>query len=388
MKYESRLKEAMDRAINRQEEVGAALVLMKDGVQVMHYATGMANLERKIPMREDSICHAFSCTKIATSIAVMKLMEQGLIDIDWNLDSVLPEFAQPYLLKDGKKTPTIHKIKIRDLLNMTSGIPYPGDDTEEMKATNACWKDETERILRENGSTTRDFIRQISECPLLFEPGEQWMYGASADVLGAVIEVITGKKLSEYLSEILFKPLGMSDTAFYLPKEKMDRAAIIYDHVWAGKKPDAYSDPFLCITTPQEAPQFESGGAGLFSTALDYAKLGMMLADKGHWGETEILGRKTVEFMAANGINDRQRRTFNWDSVKGCGYANLVRVIQDKNAAGLEANIGTFGWDGWAGTYQFCDPTERLSITLFVQRCGAGTSQLARNITNIVYGML
>ena len=147
------------------------------------------------------------------------------------------------------------------------------------------------------------------------------------------------------------------------------------------KKPDWVN---LCIYDYDEPPAFESGGAGIFTTARDLSLLGAELSN----GGSGVISRSAVRFMQQNGLTDEQRKTFDWDSCRGYGYGNLVRILERPNEAGLLAPAGSFGWDGWTGTYLLNDPENKISITVFVQRCGAGTTQLSRNIVNAAYAAL
>ena len=216
---------------------------------------------------------------------------------------------------------------------------------------------------------------------MVFQPGAEWSYGSSADILGGVVEAVSGKSFAGYLRENIFEPLCMEDTGFCCPKEKRDRFAVIYD----GDKPLEWVN--LCIYDYEKEPAFQSGGAGIFTTANDLAKLGAALSN-GEYKGRKVLGRKTIDFMRQNGLNSQQRRTFNWDSCRGFGYANLMRTLEDPNASGLLASRGSFGWDGWTGTFILNDPAERLSTVLFIQRAGAGTSDLARSFVNGVYSQV
>lgn len=376
----------MDRCIENHEEIGATFLLTKDGKEAMKYSSGLADKENGVLMDENTICRAFSCTKVVTSICAMLLMERGQLDISWDLERFLPEFSEPCYIRNGNKMRSSRGIKIRDLLNMTSGIPYPGECCEGIEETQKVWSQLENSINKGKSMSTLEFAKAIGKCPIAFDVGEHWMYGASADILGAVIEIISGKKLGEFMRENLFLPLGMNDTAFFVPKEKMDRLSVLYEN--SGESPKRYTGVNLCIHDTNTPPAFESGGAGLFSTAADYSKLGAMLSNGGTYQDKRILGRKTIEFMAANGLTQQQKETLNWGSTIGHGYANFVRIVEDRNQAGTFASCGAFGWDGWTGTYLLCDPVEKVSVTLFIQRCGAGTTQLSRDIVNAVYAML
>ncbi|MBR3537795.1 MAG: beta-lactamase family protein [Eubacterium sp.] len=371
----------MEHFINTKEENGASLVVTRHGIPVFTKSSGCADVEKGTPFTEDTICRIYSCTKLATGVACMMLMERGLLDVGERLEVYLPEFENPYFIRDGKKIQS-PSIRIRDLLNMTSGIPYPGEGTEGIEGTNELWYRLDQSIRDGNSMSTRGFARGVAKNPLMFSAGDHWMYGASADVLGAVVEVISGMSFAEFLEKEIFRPLGMTDTAFYVPKEKRDRLGVLYDS--AGENPTRPDQVNLCIYDFEELPAFQSGGAGLFSTARDYAKLGAVLS----FGHSGILNRRTVDFMRENGLSPFQRTGFDWESLWGYGYGNLVRCVENRNLAGTLATEGAFGWDGWTGTYVLVDPAEELSITLFLQRANSGTTRMSRSVVNAVYGDL
>lgn len=428
----SHVKNVMDDCIARKEENGASLVVTKAGKPVFTYSAGLADVEQGIPFTEDTICRAYSATKVITAAACMLLVERGQLDIGERLEVYLPEFAEPYTLKSGRKVPS-PSIRVRDLLNMTSGIPYPGDGAEGIEGTNDLWGRLDESIRDGNSMTTLGFAKGVAKNALMFPSGEKWMYGASADVLGALIERISGQSFSKFLRENILSPLEMQDTAFYVPEEKKDRLAVLYET--AGEHPTRPSYVNLCIYDFEEEPAFQSGGAGLFSTAKDYAKFAAALSvcgggtdfstdekwqradaittqtsasDKtiqtpGAGKETQsletggtvssvntsrLLRPATLSFLRENGLTSAQRISYDWENLWGYGYGNLVRMVENRNQAGTLASVGSFGWDGWTGPYVLIDPEQQISITLFLQRAGAGTTRLARNVVNAVYGTL
>ena len=241
---------------------------------------------------------------------------------------------------------------------------------------------------REQGEKvdTQEYVRQLATVPLCFQPGERWMYGYSADILGGVIEAVSGRRFGQFLKEELFDPLGMTDTGFFVPEDKLGRFAQYYDwteqdglKVHVGSHLGEYYG---------EDVAFESGGAGLVSTLDDYRRFASMLVHKGEHEGRRILGRKTVEFMAQNRLSSGQRETLNWDSVRGYGYGCLMRVLMDQGAAGYNGSLGEFGWDGWTGNYVAMDFSEELVFLYFIQRCGAGATPLVRKLKTVTYGAL
>ena len=384
------VRKVMDDFIARKEENGASLVVTKGGEPVFTYSAGLADVEQGVPFTEDTICRAYSATKVVTGVACMLLVERGQLDIGERLEVYMPEYAGPYYVREGQRIAS-PSIRVRDLLNMTSGIPYPGDGAEGIGETNDLWGRLDESILDGNSMTTQGFAKGVAKAPLMFPAGEKWMYGASADVLGALIERITGQSFGQFLRENILDPLGMKDTAFYVPKEKRDRLAVLYDN--AGDHPTKTSYVNLCIYDYEEEPAFQSGGAGLFSTARDFARFAGGLAGGAMEGDTatdasikRILQPRTIDFMRENGLKPEQRVSYDWENLWGYGYGNLVRCIENRNQAGSLASVGSFGWDGWTGPYVLIDPDAEISVTLFLQRAGAGTTRLARNVVNAVYG--
>lgn len=370
-----KISEVMENAVKSGEEVGAAAVIVKDGEPVGEYACGYADVNNKKPMKTDTICRMFSCSKITTAIAAMICLERGLIAMEDELCRFIPEFDHSEYYSDGKMIPCSRRIKIADLLNMTSGIAYPCDE-KGAEAINTVWYELDKSYRDGNMLSTMEFAKRAAACPLLFDVGEKWMYGSSADIMGAVVEAASGMEYRDFLKRYIFDPLGMNDTDFFVPKEKRDRLAKLYE--CAGKEPKEFTGTNLAIFDFEEKPNFQSGGAGLFSTADDYAKLGAALSTDGRG----IISRKTVDFLSVNSLSDKQRESFVWDSCKGCGYANFMRIVENRNNSGMIVSDSSFCWDGWTGTYLMMDPKEKLSISLTLQRTGAGTTRLAKAVIN------
>lgn len=376
-----RVSEIVERTVKNKSENGAAVVITRDGKPVYSFSSGTADFDKNMSFGTNTICRAFSCSKVVTGTACMMLMERGLLDTSWELGWIIPEFTGAYYVRNGERIES-PAVRIRDLLNMTSGVAYPGDGHEGCDGMNGLWGRLDESIRNGSSMTTLEFAAEAGKQPLMFPAGQEWMYGSSADILGAVVEKVSGMRFSEFLRKNIFAPLRMDDTAFFVPQEKRDRLAFLYET--AGNEPKKPSYVNLCIYDYDSAPAFESGGAGLFTTAEDLSKLGAALSDGGHG----IISPRAIDFMRENGLDDEQRKTFNWEAVRGYGYGNLVRCLENRNVAGTLASKGAFGWDGWTGTYLLCDPEERMSVTVFVQRCGAGTTQLARDVVNAAYSLI
>lgn len=380
----------VDRLLQKELEAGrvkgvSALVLHR-GREIYCDSFGFADAERGIPMRRDTIIRLYSMTKPVTAAAVLLLAERGELDLLDAVADYLPCFRKVRVWDEKQgELPAERNITVLDLLNMTSGITYPDEATEPGRRMQSVVEGFVERRKKGERVDTQEYARGIASVPLLFQPGEKWHYGFSADVLGALVEAVSGKSYGAFLREEFFEPLDMPDTGFFVPGNKLARFAQAYDATEAGLVPHTGSHLGEYYG---EDVAFESGGAGLVSTLDDYSHFAGMLTHKGIYGEKRILGRKTVEFMTRNHLTEKQRSTYDWDSVRGYGYGCLMRVLTDQGAAGSNASPGEYGWDGWTGNYVTMDPAEDLVLLYFIQRCGAGTTQTVRRLRMLTYGAL
>ncbi len=369
-------KETMDTLIKTQVDSGyvsgASALVLKDDKEAYFYAYGYADKENGTPMKRDTIIRLFSMTKPITAAAVMILVERGELEVRDAVSKYLPEYADVKVWTEGGLVPPERPITIWDLLNMTSGIPYPGEVDEPGRRMGAVLKELIDRRLSGEMVNTREYARKMAKVPLCFQPGDRWMYGFSADILGAVVEVVSGMRYSEFLQKELFEPLEMTDTGFFVPAEKRERFAQFYEWCEEEKVLKPFTRSHLGEYYHEDVA-FESGGAGLTSTLDDYSHFATMMLHEGVYKGRRILGKKTVEFMTQNHLTEHQRRTCNWDSIKGYGYGCLMRVLMDKSVANTNAPLGEYGWDGWAGDYMTIVPQDNMIIMYFIQRCAAGT---------------
>ncbi len=383
-------RETMDRILRQEVEQGkvpgaSALVLCR-GEELYFNAFGMADMEQGIPMKRDTIIRLYSMSKPVTAAAVMLLAERGELDLWDPVSNYLPCFKDQRVWSDlSGEIPALRENTIYDLLNMTSGIPYPDEQNEPGRRMDRAVRELIARRERGERVDTRACMEAIASVPLCFQPGDTWMYGFSADVLGGVVEAASGKTFGTFLREELFEPLEMPDTGFFVPRDKLERFACSYELTDKGLQPlrESHLGEYY-----GEDVAFESGGAGLVSTLDDYSHFASMLLNGGKFRGKKILGRKTVEFMTKNRLNERQKKTAIWDSMKGYGYGCLMRVLEDPGAAGLNASPGEFGWDGWTGNYVSIDPTEGLIFLYFIQRHGDDTAAALRRLRMASYGAL
>lgn len=386
--YKKTMDDLIEKEIAEGRVGGASALVLHRGREIYYNAFGYADVEKKIPMSRDTIIRLFSMTKPVTAAAVMILMERGELDLWDAVSRYLPAFQSPKVWKEEQQCEVFaeREITVWDLLNMTSGIPYPDPAHEPGKRMDVVLKGLLAGRAQGKEMDTQEYMRQIAAVPLCFQPGERWMYGYSADVLGAIVEVVSGKKFGKFLKEELFDPLDMKDTAFFVPKDRLHRFAQYYD--WTEKEGlQVHRDSHLGEYY-EENVAFESGGAGLVSTLDDYSRFASMLVHKGKYKDQRILGRKTVEFMAQNHLTPRQRESLVWDSVKGYGYGCLMRVLMDQAVTCYNGSLGEFGWDGWTGNYVAMDFSEELVFLYFIQLCGAGATPLVRKLKTVTYGAL
>jgi len=376
-------KEIDNGAIN-----GAAIRVIHNNEQVYETELGFANKEDGVLIKKNTIYRMYSMSKPMTAVAAMILYERGLINLLSPVSDYLKGFQNQKVLTDKGLVDAVRPVTIQDLLNMTSGVVYPDGSFEVGRLMGDLFNEADQLYFQGKPLNTLEFCNRMGQIPLEFQPGERWRYSASADVLGAVIEVASGRKLSQFMQEEIFAPLGMVDTAFYVPEEKKDRFAEIYDYNYESKQLVPFRQPFLGIYNYQTPPAFESGGAGLVSTVEDYSHFALMLVNGGTYNGVRILGHKTVEYLATPQLTDKQAATYDWDSIAGYSYGNLMRILVDPVKAVSNGSIGEFGWDGWTGNYFFVDPKENLVMLYMVQKCGGTNPNFMRRLRSIIYGAL
>lgn len=383
-----RLRGLLEQAVSRGEIAGANLLVLQDGQEVVYGEAGYADLEGQRPFGRDTIARIYSMTKPITAAAAMLLMERGQLDLGQSVAELLPAFRDLKVWENRKKVPAKRSLLVRDLLSMTSGLSYPGEDPAGQEAA-AVFEEIDRKLYGEEPLTTLEVAERLGKCALAFHPGERWMYGSSADVLGAVIEKISGTTFGNFLQEELLGPLGMTDTGFFVPEAKRDRLARVYEKTETGMA--HYVTNNLGIRyTQDKAPAFESGGAGLVSTIDDYGKFAQMLMNGGCFEGKQILMPETVRFLTTGKLTPWQQETLwkSWDSMAGYGYGNLMRILEEPGMAVLNGWQGEYGWDGWLGCY-FCNsPANKVTVLMFCQRRDAGTMEITRKIRNVITAYL
>jgi CubicO group peptidase (beta-lactamase class C family) len=376
------IKEAIKEGVDQKFIAGANLLIFKEGKEVFYHQEGYADLNAGKAIKRDTIFRLYSMSKPVTAAAVMILMERGKIDLFDPVSKYLEGFQNQKVEQDGKLVAVEREATIRDLLFMTSGLVYGGNDRAG-KETDALFLEINEKLFGEKPLKTVEIMNRLGKCTLSFQPGACWQYGTSADVLGAVVEVVSGKRFGEFLRDELFLPLGMKDTGFWVTPDKQDRLAVTYEEGNGGLTP--YTGNHLGINNSMDRePAFESGGAGLVSTVDDYIRFATMLIQRGTWDKVQILRPKTVEYLTTGTLNPLQQKNFDlWQNL-GYSYGNLMRIMTDTTKAGTIVSPGEYGWDGWLGPYFSNCPKDKLSYLFMIQKTNAGTTPLTRRLRNII----
>lgn len=390
------IQDVMNKAVSDKEIAGLNCVVLQNGKELGYYQSGFADIENQKTFNSDTIVRLYSMSKPVTAVAAWILLENGKMELNEEVGRYLPEYWNLQVCtekgRNGKPYKSYRPLLIQDLLNMTSGYTYGawGDDCPLGEhLTSDLLAELNKDIVSENKISTQEFAKRMAEIPVSFEPGTNYRYGLSADILGALIEKVSGMRFSDFLKKNIFEPLGMKDTDFYVPQEKQERFARTYDK--QGDKLVHFTGCHLGVQGLMDhAPNFESGGAGLCSTLEDYTKFALMLTNKGEFNGQRILQPKTVEYLSEARLRDNLQNCFdmNMEHMAGYTYANLLRVCNNPGKAKALTEIGEFGWDGWLGPYVSVDLKNNLTVVLTMQLTNAGTTPTTRKIKNIIYSSL
>lgn len=367
----ARLDAMLDEAIKTEQVPGLVAMVVKDGKIVYHAAKGLADVESGQAMGKNSIFRIASQSKAITSTAVMILWEEGKFRLDDPISKYIPEFKNPQVLGNfryGDTTyttkPSTKEITIRHLLTHTSGLGYgviDGDERMKMIYHKAGVMD----LFTTENITIGESVKRLAALPLHHEPGAKFTYSEGLDVLGYLVEVVSGMPFDQFLKNRLFDPLGMNDTRFYLDDKQADRLVTVHtrkEGKWASY-PVTFYDPAYPKTG---AKAFFSGGAGLSSTTEDYAKFLQMYLNGGIYNGKRILSSQTIQTIMTNQVGDLLG-----DGGKDYGLA--FGLVDEKGVAqGGIGSLGTFDWGGYFNTQYFADPETNVIGLIFKQTSGAG----------------
>ena len=335
---------------------GAVILIARRGKIAYYEAFGYRDRDKGLPMTRDALFRIYSMTKPITSVAAMMLQEEGKLQVYDPVSRTLPELANMKVgvertdATGGKifeTVPARRAITLQDLMRHTSGFTYGSRGSSPVNALYL------EAKIGSRDDTNADLVTKLANIPLKYHPGTRWEYGVSTDVLGRVVEVVSGKTLGAFFEERIFKPLGMTDTAFYVSQEKLARAA------------QPWQRPGGAPMTPRfdvgVRAKYESGGGGLVGTASDYLRFAVMLLNGGRLGNVQLLGKKTVEFMTADHLGSIPIEA------PGLGFGLGFQVRREEGVAGLAGTVGEYGWAGNAGTLFWIDPKEQLIAMYMIQ---------------------
>jgi CubicO group peptidase (beta-lactamase class C family) len=367
----ARIDAMCEDAISSGEVPGIVALVARNGKIVYHKAFGMADNQSDRSMKPNDIFRIASQSKAITSTAVMMLWEEGKFKLDDPISKYIPEFKNPQVLENFQYSDTSYttvdanrEITIRDLITHTSGIGYgviDGDERFKMIYKKAGITD----LFTTKNISIEESVKKLAKLPLHHNPGEEFTYSEGLDVLGYFIEVISGMQFNDFLRKRLFDPLGMDDTWFYLPTEKASRLVSVQKKSENGewiRYPVTFYDPDYPI---KGARRFFSGGAGLSSTAKDYATFLQMYLNHGELNGIRFLSRTTIKSMMANQIGDL------WGEKSGKFYGLAFGVVDEKGQAlGGQGSVGTFDWGGYFNTQYFADPKEKIIGILMKQTQG------------------
>lgn len=378
------------RYVEEERLPGALILVARRGEVVFLHRLGQRDLETHTPLELDSIFRFYSMSKPITSVAVMMLYEEGRFQLDDPVSEFIPEFEDMKVYRLGKDQTLLSEsaaspITIQQLLTHTSGLTYgfAGDDeiSRQYYAARADFGCKSGPL--------REVIARLAEIPLVNHPGASWNYGVSTDVLGYLVEVISGMTFDAFLAGRVFAPLGMVDTAFSVPEAKLDRFCSLYGPSRDGK---------MTLLDSSDGHYVEgrvttfSGGGGLVSTLSDYYRFLRMLRQHGELEETRLLGRKTVEYMTTNHLPGdlaaMGQASFNETTLAGIGFGLGFAVMLDPAKAGVMGSPGEYSWGGMASTAFWVDPVEELTVIFLTQLSPSNTYPLRRELRVLTYQAL
>jgi CubicO group peptidase (beta-lactamase class C family) len=380
----SHIADLVQGSIDRGEIAGASTLVMRHGQVAYSACQGLADLATRRPLQEDAIFRIWSMTKPIAVVAALMLYEQGRFGLYDPISRYIPSFANSQVLvkvgECGVETvPAVEGITIKQLMTHTSGLIYPGGEDEVAR----LWAQSYQQLGESQYDTpTGELVDFVAGLPLAFQPGTQWRYGFSIDILGRLVEVLTGQTFGQYLEEAIFAPLGMVDTAFWVPPEKLGRLTTQYTCDADGVLEASDVPPNSRWARP---PAFESGGGGLVSTMHDYARFAQMLLNGGELDGVRILGRKTIALMSSEHLAEDLRSLI---GQRGYCFGLGVRVMCNPSEANIPASAGEYGWAGLASTKFWIDPAEDLIGIIMRQLIDNHGYPLSDQFATLMYAAL
>ena len=396
----------LEAQVSSERLAGASLAIARRGQIVYQQTAGVSDQGTGQAFADDTIVRMFSMTKPITTVAAMMLYERGCFQLDHPVARYIPAFEQTQVWLGGdltKTEPQTTRMTVRQLMTHTSGLTYGFMNQNVVDA------DYRTRGLDQNKETLlADWVDELAEVPLICQPGTEWHYSVSTDVLGRLVEIWSGQSLAEFFEQEIFGPLGMQDTGFAVPEDQAHRFSSLYrpasGAVMGAASPPVDPlkdrDPGLLLldavaTSPYlRSPRFYSGGGGLVSTMGDYCRFCQMLMDGGILGQTRLLSPKTIEYMRLNQLPNGAdlaamgQAVWSETNYEGIGFGIGWAVVIDPVKANIVASVGEHHWGGAASTFFWLDPKEELFVVFLTQLLPSSTYPLRRELRAQVYQAL
>ncbi len=381
------------RYVDSGQLAGWHIVVTRRG-EVAHSSTyGNRDLEAGVPVTPDTLWRIYSMSKPITSVAAMMLWEEGRFELTDEISTWLPEFANPRVYDKGSvlrpyTVPAVEPIRVWHLLTHTSGLTYGFLQTS---VVDSLYRAAGYDLGGPDGADLAAGCRTWASLPLLFQPGTRWGYSVATDVLGRLVEVISGQSLDEFFSERIFGPLGMTDTRWWVDGDEASRLAALYAPNPMNGKAFRYD---VLGARALEKPSMLSGGGGLISTAADYHRFTQMLLQEGRYPGGRLLGSRTLRFMTRNhlpgGVDLQTISTggFAETTLEGIGFGLGFAVVQDSVPARTPSSEGVYYWGGAASTAFWVDPMEDLTVMLFTQLLPSSTYPLRPQLRQMIYSAI
>ena len=386
----TRISPWLKRYVDEKKLPFAHVAVLRKGQLAYTNFYGARDIEAGSPVVEDGIYRIYSMTKLVTTVAALALYEKGAFQLDDPVDKFVDEFRDARVFISGRKD-SINSVEaetpmtIRQLMNHTSGLTYGAFDPGPVGQLMRSGKIDFGNLQGNLGDT----VRRLASIPLCFQPGSQWRYGVSTDVLGYVIEVVTGKTLLQVFDELIFKPLNMNDTFFQVPINKVKKFCSLYTRTKSEslKLLECAGSSRFC-----KPVNMYSGGGGLISSMRDYLVFLEMIRCGGRYDDAQILGRKTVELMLRNHLSGDMasmgQPTFSEMPMEGIGFGLGGAILLDPAKAQILGSEGEFTWGGMASTAFWIDPKEELSVVFMTQLIPSSCYPIRRELRVLVYQAL
>ena len=380
----ARIDDLMNRYVDDSKVAGIVSLVARQGEIAYFDKCGFQDVETKTPMALDSIFRIYSMTKPITSVAMMMLYEKSLFNLTDALGDIIPAFKDVKVWGAGGVLETPHRpITIQDLFRHTAGLSY-GDYAVSQAPVDELYDDAD---LFNRSITIEEMTERIASLPLMYHPGSRWHYSVATDIAGRLVEVISGMPLADYLQENIFIPMGMVDTAFIIDPTKLSRFCTLY-----GKTADSDFSILDAPDTSEYLPpvRLHSGGSGLVSTTADYLQFCQCILNKGELNGVRLLSPKTVELMTYNHLPpDLIPIAFEGiEPMFGMGFGLGFSVMLDMAQAGILGSVGDLSWGGYAETYFWIDPQEKLIAILMTQYLPSLTFPIRKEFRTAVYQAL